>query len=548
MEDALYSAGMILETNYGHLEKIGWSRSSRTDKGVHSMSTIFGCRLEGMWTRLNRGTENYEYDIEGECVELPDMINKHLPPEIRVFAAAPVVQHFDARKSCIHRHYDYLIPSSALEGSAYFEDREAWERMLKMFVGRHHWHNFGQVDRKSKGGQRPRFERNNEVKMQEEGGIDSEEAEEVSLEQDGAKGNSNANSKRSNERESDDKGSNLSNNASSGSFGQRKSNEREPSLLDVAPSSLEENSNRGRPSLYALDEFKSSDPHLASPFNAKQETPRQRHVHKPHFTAAAAFRGNEKDSPLSALNSSEEEPRTISTQDLSSLSAKEVASMPLDEHLTQDSFFRTISAVSHDEVYINGELYVRISMQGDSFLLHQVRRMVGGLVLAAKGIFTEEVLKAAIDAPFRILTPRAPSRGLLLRNARFLDVDFHGRDIKNANEFATSYLYPHMHERWNSKALLEGEEEELLQLNFDMPVLAPDGTRRTKGIWDELISTKPIENVRDIIPGYDEWLEWHEKDAIVREQKRQHWRTRFEETSGRTRSRPARRLTTKLSY
>jgi hypothetical protein len=40
LETALFRAGCILESNMGALEKLGWSRSSRTDKGVHSLATV----------------------------------------------------------------------------------------------------------------------------------------------------------------------------------------------------------------------------------------------------------------------------------------------------------------------------------------------------------------------------------------------------------------------------------------------------------------------------------------------------------------------------
>lgn len=40
LEDAIGKAGGILESNRGALHKIDWSRSSRTDKGVHSCSTV----------------------------------------------------------------------------------------------------------------------------------------------------------------------------------------------------------------------------------------------------------------------------------------------------------------------------------------------------------------------------------------------------------------------------------------------------------------------------------------------------------------------------
>jgi len=40
LEAALFRAGCVLESNMGALEKLGWSRSSRTDKGVHSLATV----------------------------------------------------------------------------------------------------------------------------------------------------------------------------------------------------------------------------------------------------------------------------------------------------------------------------------------------------------------------------------------------------------------------------------------------------------------------------------------------------------------------------
>ena len=37
---ALVRAGRVLESNVGAHHKMGWSRSSRTDKGVHSLATV----------------------------------------------------------------------------------------------------------------------------------------------------------------------------------------------------------------------------------------------------------------------------------------------------------------------------------------------------------------------------------------------------------------------------------------------------------------------------------------------------------------------------
>ena len=45
---AAYEAGLVLPSNAGSLDRLHWSRSSRTDKGVHAQSTV--CLLHpGTW-------------------------------------------------------------------------------------------------------------------------------------------------------------------------------------------------------------------------------------------------------------------------------------------------------------------------------------------------------------------------------------------------------------------------------------------------------------------------------------------------------------------
>lgn len=40
LQEAIYKMGGILPSNHGNLQKIGWSRSSRTDKGVHALANV----------------------------------------------------------------------------------------------------------------------------------------------------------------------------------------------------------------------------------------------------------------------------------------------------------------------------------------------------------------------------------------------------------------------------------------------------------------------------------------------------------------------------
>lgn len=59
VETALHKMGGISDSNVGNLFKVKWSRSSRTDKGVHSLGTVgsvpsqrdrvFDSSLTGTW-------------------------------------------------------------------------------------------------------------------------------------------------------------------------------------------------------------------------------------------------------------------------------------------------------------------------------------------------------------------------------------------------------------------------------------------------------------------------------------------------------------------
>lgn len=46
LEKALFDAQFIPVHNFGNLKKIGWGRTSRTDKGVHASVNLIKCNLE----------------------------------------------------------------------------------------------------------------------------------------------------------------------------------------------------------------------------------------------------------------------------------------------------------------------------------------------------------------------------------------------------------------------------------------------------------------------------------------------------------------------
>lgn len=117
LETAIYKAGGIRESNFGDLHKIGWARSSRTDKGViyiennscscpfklvlhyilcfslqpfrpfnchtfqvHSLATMISLKME---------IPEFAWDNDPNGFALADYVNSYLPQNIRVFSILP---------------------------------------------------------------------------------------------------------------------------------------------------------------------------------------------------------------------------------------------------------------------------------------------------------------------------------------------------------------------------------------------------------------------------------------------------------------------------
>lgn len=62
--------------------------------------------------------------------------------------------------------------------------------------------------------------------------------------------------------------------------------------------------------------------------------------------------------------------------------------------------------------------FARLRITGQSFMMHQIRRMVGFVIAVMRGHRDHEHLKKAFDAE-RILVPQAPGLGLVLDNVHY---------------------------------------------------------------------------------------------------------------------------------
>ena len=72
-----------------------------------------------------------------------------------------------------------------------------------------------------------------------------------------------------------------------------------------------------------------------------------------------------------------------------------------------------LSIVVSDPVRIHNELYLRVRLEGQSFMLHQIRKMMGISVEVARGRCTLFKVYTSMSTG-KMITPLAPSTGLFL--------------------------------------------------------------------------------------------------------------------------------------
>ncbi|KAK7279264.1 hypothetical protein RJT34_24311 [Clitoria ternatea] len=105
LEEALYVSGAVPEQDRGNPKRYDWARSARTDKGVSAVGQVVSGR--------------FYIDPPG----LVERLNSNLPSQIRIFGYKRVTASFNAKKFCDRRRYLYLIPVFALDPSCH-RDRE----------------------------------------------------------------------------------------------------------------------------------------------------------------------------------------------------------------------------------------------------------------------------------------------------------------------------------------------------------------------------------------------------------------------------------------
>ena len=89
------AAGAISKANADDPKKSSLVRCARTDKGVHAAGNIISLKLV----------------VEDEGEDIVTKINEHLPPQIRVWGIQQTNGGFSSYQACDSRIYEYLIPT-----------------------------------------------------------------------------------------------------------------------------------------------------------------------------------------------------------------------------------------------------------------------------------------------------------------------------------------------------------------------------------------------------------------------------------------------------
>ena len=336
LEAAIFAAGGILPSNMGSLKKLSWSRSSRTDKSVHSLATVISMKMEC-------SADVFELDPCGTA--LADAINTHLPPEIRVFGVQRVTKSFDARNECIRRLYHYYLPASVLGiegegtgegGGTRPEDEEILSRLRaawQLFDGYLPFHNFT----KRKLYRQPSMLRSNWRKKGRGGG-----------------------------------------------GGERQDAEQEGGAEEEMDESM-----------------LSTETETETDTTETTETETEVETDEEGGEAKAKQKAERKNNSLK----------------LEWYDQKNESDPVTRRH------FRFIDEVSIGDniapIAPGGPPCIRLTIKGGSFMLHQIRHMVGASIAVAVGKVPLEVVEASLTVPSRTSFPLAPASTLVLAGAEF---------------------------------------------------------------------------------------------------------------------------------
>uniref|UniRef100_A0A383VE63 Pseudouridine synthase I TruA alpha/beta domain-containing protein n=1 Tax=Tetradesmus obliquus TaxID=3088 RepID=A0A383VE63_TETOB len=379
LEKAILAAGMITEANFGDFRRTKWTRSSRTDKGVHSLCTVIGLRI------LMDDT-TYHEDPEGICYARA--INQHLPEDVRVFCVQRTNKSFNARRWCGSRTYEYYLPAAVLGldsadgSSAADQARLALLRdVLGCFVGYRAFQNYA-GNRRQYVGQKAKAARRRQKREEREAAEAAAAAGDADAE---AEGDSTAAADETVTAAAGN-GVSIADSSTSASI----STSADASSVDVSGAATATGSSTAADT--DGDEGGGMDPEEVAQYAA----------------ASAVDYEYSGEGPVA--------PELYFRQQVRFLAEPDPDDPVVKSHYRM---MRSFTADDPRPLVPGGVPCLRLEVCGDSFMLHQIRHMVGAAVAVVRGVMPRELIELSLSAPGRVTLPRAPPHTLLLSGSQF---------------------------------------------------------------------------------------------------------------------------------
>ncbi|WJX73770.1 tRNA pseudouridine(38-40) synthase [Trifolium repens] len=398
LEEALYVSGAVPEQDRGLSKRYDWARSARTDKGVSAVGQVVSGR--------------FYIDPPGFI----DRLNSNLPSQIRIFGFKRVTASFSAKKFCDRRRYVYLIPVFALDPCCH-RDRETVLASLGS---------------------------ENEL-------VKCLECSERGRKVEGVFGNS----KRNLEQEAVDVETNGSSNRTT-VVNSGVAENVEVSLSKGDDSRLNKesiNDNEGKVSVEELNyktglETVVSDQDKVSPLNGGSENNlgvlKDEKVNGEDTAAkGSGFSYGEKERERfnKILN------YYVGTHNFHNFTTRIKPEDPSAHRFI-------ISFDASTTVVVEGMEFVKCEIVGQSFMLHQIRKMMGLAVAVMRNCAPESLIEKALQKDVSITVPTAPEVGLYLDECFFTSYNQKWKDTheevsmkayeKEAEDFKMKYIYSHI--------------------------------------------------------------------------------------------------------